>query len=123
MSKNIKLEIPQNTVSSITRKTYLTAKTLWISGLSIFCLIGGITIAYIQPFILIGAIGGIISLIMLIYQPFLGVLGYIIYEYANVAKMFPAIGAIQAGKLIIVLTLFIFQTIRCKAVCLLNRLT
>ncbi|MCD6162699.1 MAG: O-antigen ligase family protein [candidate division Zixibacteria bacterium] len=97
-----------NQISGAPRKTYLTTKTLWIASLLTLCLVGGLAIAFVQPLIIIGAIGGIIGAMSLIFHPFLGVLGYITFEYGNMAKMIPALGAIHSGKIIIVLTLLIW---------------
>lgn len=61
--------------------------------------------AFFQPLVTLGVVAvGSMSAVLL-YYPFVGVLAYLVFEYARLAAMFPFLQALSIGKLIVVPTL------------------
>lgn len=70
-----------------------------------FSILAGVGILLLDPLIVFGVVGGLVAAIALFSYPFLGVLAYLVYEYASVSQMFAFTQVLQLGKLIILATI------------------
>jgi putative inorganic carbon (HCO3(-)) transporter len=89
----------------LARKRFVEYRNIYIFGLAILALICGIAINFANPIIVAASIMILIYLFLLFYYPFIGCLVYVVFEYANVSSMFPALQVLQLGKIIAVPTL------------------
>jgi putative inorganic carbon (hco3(-)) transporter len=81
---------------------------LWyvtLAGLSIAAAFG---LVFAGPFIVFGLVAVVFLTIMLLHNPFLGVVAYIVFEYARLAAAYPGLRSLQFGKLIVAATLLMF---------------
>ncbi len=92
------------------RAPLLKAHHLWYAALTVISIAAGISLLFAEPMIIFGVAGVAIMTIMLVRNPFLGALAYVIFEYARVSAMFPALQSLQLGKLIVLATLITFVT-------------
>ncbi len=97
-----------NLSNSNSNKIFIKKPHVWMAGFLLFCLICGLAINFFEPIVLVGIVGGLIGLVSLIIYPFMGVIGYFIYEYGNVSQLIPALNVLQVGKLIIIFSLAIW---------------
>ncbi|KPK77600.1 MAG: hypothetical protein AMJ89_02125 [candidate division Zixibacteria bacterium SM23_73] len=74
----------------------------------IISLAAGIGFLYFPPLWVLVAIGIGLFMLILFYYPFVGVVAYLIVEYARIPAMFPSLQPLQIGKLVVVPTLFIW---------------
>ncbi len=74
----------------------------------IISLVAGIGFLYFPPLWVLVAIGIGLFLVILFYYPFVGVVAYLIVEYARIPAMFPSLQPLQIGKLVVVPTLLIW---------------
>ena len=86
-------------------KQYLTPARLGIIFLIFLSLVSGWMITQYNPVVIIGVVGVIVYMAILFFWPYIGVLLYLVFEYARLPAMFPALQVLQIGKLIIVPTL------------------
>jgi probable O-glycosylation ligase (exosortase A-associated) len=68
----------------------------------------GLGLLFAGPTLVFGLIGIIFLTVMLLHNPYLGVLAYVVFEYARLSAMFPGLRDLQFGKLIVLTTLIIF---------------
>ncbi len=88
---------------------YFTPFRLFLVGIIILSVICGIAINLTNPTIVVGAVGAIVLAITMLFEPFFGALAYVVFEYARLQSMFPALQALQLGKLIVLPTLVIWM--------------
>jgi putative inorganic carbon (HCO3(-)) transporter len=74
----------------------------------IISLVTGIGFLYFPPLWVLAAIGIALFMVILFYYPFVGVVTYLIVEYARIPAMFPSLQPLQIGKLVVVPTLLIW---------------
>ncbi len=68
----------------------------------------GVGLNYVDPMIVFGLVGVSLMFVLLLYSPFWGILAYLIFEYARLSAMFPALQALQFGKVIVIPTLVVW---------------
>ena len=78
--------------------------TLLVAGLVLFSLSCGIGFLFISPFLVFAAAGLLILTLLMVYYPYLGILVYLVLEYARIPAMFPQLQALQIGKIVVVVT-------------------
>ncbi len=86
----------------------LTKKHLGYLGLAVFSVVVAICHVFVGPIYAVALIVALFTCIVLPQSPFLGVLGYVVFEYARIASAYPAVRAFQLGKLIVLATLAVF---------------
>ncbi len=74
----------------------------------IISLVAGIGFLCFPPLWVLAAIGIALFMVILFYYPFVGVVAYLIVEYARIPAMFPSLQPLQIGKLVVVPTLLIW---------------
>jgi len=89
-------------------RSYISPRHLWIALYVMVSIGAGLAILLVDPIVVFGIIGLIVMTILLFRYPYLGVLVYIVFEYARLPAMFPALAPLQIGKLIVVPTLLIW---------------
>lgn len=87
------------------QKQYITPQMLAIIFLTFVSIVGGFMLTRANPVVVIGAVGVVVYIAVLFVSPYVGVLVYLVFEYARLSAMFPALQALQIGKLIVVPTL------------------
>jgi len=90
---------------SFQQRQHITPRGLGIIALIFLCFLAGWLVTQFNPVIVFGIVGITILVALLFASPYIGVLIYLIFEYARVPAMFPALQALQIGKLIVVPTL------------------
>ena len=95
------------------RKTYITPELLWQAALILSCVILGFLVAQGISVILLGLIWLTLMALALLNYPYLGVIAYIVFEYARLTAMFPALQVLNFGKALAVCTflMWIFKGI------------
>jgi probable O-glycosylation ligase (exosortase A-associated) len=88
--------------------SYLTTNKLWYIILIFISLVGGFCFLRFRPEIIIGVLTALVLVTVLFYYPYVGVLAYIVFEYARIPAMFPELQPLQLGKWIVILTLLIW---------------
>lgn len=92
-----------------TQRTQLVeSRHLWYAALVVVSLACAIGLLFAGPTLVFGLMGIIFLAVMLLHNPYLGVLAYIVFEYARLSAMFPGLRDLQFGKLIVLTTLIIF---------------
>jgi len=94
--------------SDLREQRYITPYRLALLGLILVSLGCGLLLNLANPTIVLGLLGTGILATLLFYQPYFGALGYVVFEYARLSAMFPALQALQIGKLIVIPTLVIW---------------
>jgi len=84
---------------------FKTKGEFWVIIIS---LVTGISFLYFPPMWVLAAIGIALFMVILFYYPFVGVVAYLIVEYARIPAMFPSLQPLQMGKLVVVPTLLIW---------------
>jgi putative inorganic carbon (hco3(-)) transporter len=83
---------------------WVTPVTVGWALVVLLSLIAGISLTQVHPGIPLGIIVGLLGLLLLVRYPFLGVLAYIVFEYARLPAMFPVLQPLNLGKLIVAAT-------------------
>jgi putative inorganic carbon (hco3(-)) transporter len=84
------------------------SRHLWYAVLVVVSLACAIGLLFAGPTLVFGLLSIIFLAVMLLHNPYLGVLAYIVFEYARLSAMFPGLQNLQFGKLIVLTTLIIF---------------
>ena len=88
--------------------SYLSTNSFWYVVLIFISLVSGFCFLRFRPEIIIGVLASLVLVVVLFYYPYVGVLAYIVFEYARIPAMFPALQPLQIGKWIVISTLFIW---------------
>jgi len=72
----------------------------WVVVLTLSVIVAASLLLF-PPILVLAAIGGLLGLVLLFYFPFLGVLAYLVFEYARITAMFPVLIPLQFGKLLV----------------------
>lgn len=67
-------------------------------------LLTGLSFVYVHPAIPLAVIVALLGIVLLARYPVLGVLAYLVFEYARIPAMFPVLEPLNLGKLIVVAT-------------------
>ncbi len=86
----------------------MESRHLWYAALVVVSLACGIGLLFAGPTLVFGLMGIIFLAVMLLHNPYLGALAYIVFEYTRLSAMFPGLRDLQFGKLIVLTTLIIF---------------
>jgi probable O-glycosylation ligase (exosortase A-associated) len=78
--------------------------TLLVAGLVLFSFLCGIGFLFFPPLLVFAAAGLLILTLLMVYYPYLGILVYLVLEYARIPAMFPQLQALQIGKIVVVVT-------------------
>lgn len=94
------------------KKVIVTSAGLWLLAFIILLFVCGLWLAIFDPFIVFAVIGMVIVGVALLYQPYIGVLAYLVFQYTSIIQMFPSLQPLQSGKFIIISTFvaWIFHT-------------
>jgi putative inorganic carbon (hco3(-)) transporter len=87
---------------------YLTTNRLWYLILILISLVSGLCFLRFRPEIIAGILTALVLVVVLFYYPYVGVLAYIVFEYARIPAMFPALQPLQIGKWIVISTLLVW---------------
>ncbi len=96
------------TTTVLHEQKYFTPFRLFLMGIIVLSVILGIAINMVNPTLVVGVVGVLILAVTMLFQPFLGALAYVVFEYARLQSMFPALQVLQIGKLIMLPTLAIW---------------
>src|SRR5262245_38964404 len=83
---------------------WITPSTLAWTLLVAIRIVTGLAMTQVHPAIPLGAALGLFALVLLYQYPFLGVLAYLVLEYARIPAMFPVLQPLNLGKVIVVAT-------------------
>jgi putative inorganic carbon (HCO3(-)) transporter len=97
----------QNNVRTVSGQ-YITVEHLVYSVVIIISIVAAAAMLFVNPLVVIGVIGALVAMTLLFAYPYIGVLGYIVFEYASVAAMFPFLQVLQLGKVIVLATLAVW---------------
>jgi putative inorganic carbon (HCO3(-)) transporter len=86
----------------------VTSRTLLYLFLIVLSVICGVSLLYFDPIVIAGIVGVLLMTALLFYYPYLGVLVYLVFEYARIQSMFPSLIHLQIGKLIVLPTVAIW---------------
>ncbi len=81
------------------------SKHLYWAIIAVVCVGFGIAVALANPLIVLGVVGATVMSAALFVMPYLGVLVYLVFEYARLPMMFPFLQQMQIGKVIVVPTI------------------
>lgn len=98
----------QNPPVSASIPQILTPKSLVLGSVIILSLAFGFSLIFFPPVAVLGVASSLVYLAVLFFSPFLGVVAYFVFEYARLSAMFPALQALQFGKVIVIPTLVIW---------------
>lgn len=98
----------QISIQSTQKETYITSKSLWFLALILFALVCGLSLLYFRPILVLGVVSILSLVVILFYYPYVGVLAYLVFEYARISAMFPVLQPLQIGKLIVISTVVIW---------------
>src|SRR3990170_8863872 len=98
----------QITIHRDEKVTWVTPRTLWYLFLILFSVASGLSLLYFDPVIVIGIVGVLLMTVTLFCYPYVGVLVYLVFEYARIPSMFPSLLPLQIGKLIVVPTVAVW---------------
>lgn len=89
-------------------RRYIANTHVWMVVLVLISISAGVSLLFVNPMIIFGLIGIIVMAVLLLRNPYLGVLAYLLFEYANLSAMYPALQKLQFGKLIVIPTIVIW---------------
>ncbi len=81
---------------------------VWYAILAVLSIASAFGLVFAGPFIVFGLLGVAFLSVMLLQNPFLGVLAYVVFEYARLSAAYPGLRTLQLGKLIVAATLLMF---------------
>lgn len=87
---------------------FLEPQYLWYAILVLVSFAAAGVVLFVEPVLALGVVGVIVLAVTLFYSPYLGALGYVVFEYARISAVFPSLRALQLGKLIVLATLIVF---------------
>lgn len=73
-------------------------------GLVLFSSLCGIGFWFFPPLLVFAVACLLILGLLMIYQPFMGILAYLVIEYARIPAMFPTLQTLQIGKIVVIAT-------------------
>jgi putative inorganic carbon (HCO3(-)) transporter len=86
------------------RRDFFRSHTILLAGLVLFSFLCGIGFLFFSPLLVFAAAGLVILCVLMVYYPYLGILVYLMLEYARIPAMFPSLQALQIGKIVVVVT-------------------
>ena len=89
-------------------RAYITGQRLWLALAVVICAASGVALNLVNPTLILGVVGAGLLLVLLFHAPYLGILSYLVFEYTRLSAMFPALQALQVGKLIVLPTLVVW---------------
>jgi len=89
-------------------KLLITSGTIWKLVLVLFSVAIGIGLAFAPPLIVAALAGVVFYLFLLYYYPYLGILAYLVVEYARLQTMYPVLISLQLGKVVVLATLLMW---------------
>ena len=85
-------------------RDFLRSHTTLATGLVVFSLLCGIGFWYFPPLLVLAVAGLLILGFLMIHYPLLGILAYLVIEYARVPAMYPPLQVLQIGKIVVIVT-------------------
>jgi putative inorganic carbon (hco3(-)) transporter len=98
----------QSTSTGTEQFLLLEPRHLWYATLVVVSSACAIGLLSAGPTLVFGLIGIFLLTILLLHSPYMGVLAYIVFEYARLSAMFSGLRSLQFGKLIVLTTLIVF---------------
>lgn len=87
------------------RQRLIAGHHLAWAALVIVSILAGAAMLVVEPLIIIGGVMGLMAGVALFAYPFLGVLAYLVFEYASVSEMFTFTQVLQLGKVVVLATI------------------
>jgi probable O-glycosylation ligase (exosortase A-associated) len=83
---------------------FFSSHTMLVVFFILFSLLCGIGFLFFSPLLVFAAATLLILSLLMIYCPYLGILVYLVVEYARIPAMFPSLQALQMGKIVVIVT-------------------
>ncbi len=83
---------------------FFSSHTMLVIFFVLFSLLCGIGFLFLSPLLVFAVAGLLILSLLMIYCPYLGILVYLVVEYARIPAMFPSLQALQMGKIVVIVT-------------------
>jgi putative inorganic carbon (HCO3(-)) transporter len=85
-------------------RDFLRSHTTLATGLVVFSFLCGMGFWYFPPLLVLAVAGLLILGFLMIHYPLLGILAYLVIEYARVPAMYPPLQVLQIGKIVVIVT-------------------
>ena len=85
-------------------RDFLQSHAMPVTGLVLFSFFCGMGFLFFSPLLVLAAASLLILTLLMFYYPYLGILVYLMVEYARIPAMFPQLQALQIGKIVVVVT-------------------
>jgi putative inorganic carbon (HCO3(-)) transporter len=83
---------------------FFRSHTILVTGLVLFSFLCGMGFWFFDPLLVFAVASLLILSFLMIYYPLLGILLYLVIEYARVSAMFPPLQVLQIGKIVVIVT-------------------
>jgi probable O-glycosylation ligase (exosortase A-associated) len=83
---------------------FFSSHTMLVVFFILFSSLCGIGFLFFSPLLVFAAATLLILSLLMIYCPYLGILVYLVVEYARIPAMFPSLQALQMGKIVVIVT-------------------
>jgi putative inorganic carbon (HCO3(-)) transporter len=85
-------------------REFFRSHTILLTGVVLFSFLCGIGFLLFSPLLVFAAASLLILSLLMVYCPYLGILVYLMLEYARIPAMFPSLQALQIGKIVVAVT-------------------
>jgi probable O-glycosylation ligase (exosortase A-associated) len=83
---------------------FFSSHTMLVVFFILFSLLCGIGFLFFSPLLVFAAATLLILSLLMVYCPYLGILVYLVVEYARIPAMFPSLQTLQMGKIVVIVT-------------------
>jgi putative inorganic carbon (HCO3(-)) transporter len=89
---------------SLTPSDFLRSYNFLVVGLILLSFLCGILFWFLSPLLVFAIASLLVLSFLMVYYPYVGILVYLVLEYARVPAMFPPLQALQIGKIVVLFT-------------------